>query len=379
MKPDRLGLLIIAADAAETHRIRHRIEQAAIDEITIVGMRTLAGAEGLAQDPAVDVVLVDISGMTGGGQTLFSGLSAAARGLPVVVVADTPADAQCLALIRAGVQDVIAKHAADASSLVRALRKAVCRHRANTGTDPDRETKSRFLAHMSHELRTPLNSIIGFSELLLAGGAGTLTAKQASYVVDIARSGEVLLGMIEDVLDLSGAESGRIELVEEDMSLATVLESCARMLSDRAARARVSIEIAVPSDMPAVRADRRKITQGLLNILSNAIALSPSGGHVAVEASLHSDGSLMVEVSDACADRSNHDSARAFEPFAAMTTDPFVARVQAGFNLGLPLTKALIELHGGTLHLASRKGFGTAVTMRFPSARLVGAQAGGME
>jgi PAS domain S-box-containing protein len=229
--------------------------------------------------------------------------------------------------------------------------------------------KSEFLAVMSHELRTPLNAIIGFSEIVLRETFGPITNNRyREYVDDIRSSGAHLLALINDILDLSKAEAGQIELVEEPVEVAAVVEACAAMLSPRAQQAGVRIVTEVADGLPCLRGDERKMRQALLNLMTNGIKFTPPDGQVSVKARMAGDG-LEIEVSDTGIGIAKDDIAKALSPFGQI--DSALSRRHAGTGLGLPLTKRLIEAHGAKFSLVSDFGAGTIITMEFPAQRLV--------
>jgi len=230
--------------------------------------------------------------------------------------------------------------------------------------------KSQFLANISHELRTPLNAILGFSEMMQAQTFGPLGARQyQEYVGDIHGAGAHLLNLINELLDLSKIEAGKFELVEEECEVPEIVEASIHLMGERALRADVTIEQHVASALPLVRGDYRKIKQILLNLLSNAIKFTPTGGRVTVTADLAATGGVTLVVADSGIGIPPHELERVLEPFTQV--ENLLTRKHTGTGLGLPLCKALSELHGATLTLASTVGTGTSVTITFPKERSV--------
>jgi PAS domain S-box-containing protein len=229
--------------------------------------------------------------------------------------------------------------------------------------------KSEFLAVMSHELRTPLNAIIGFSEIVLRETFGPIAnPRYRDYVDDIRNSGGHLLELINDILDLSKAEAGQIELVEDVVEVDALVEACIAMLSPRAQQAGVEIITETAMDLPHLRADERKLRQSLLNLMSNGIKFTPPDGFVRLRARMTS-GRLQIEVADNGIGIAATDIPKALSPFGQI--DSTLSRRHAGTGLGLPLTKRLIEAHGAEFHFTSEIGVGTTVTLSFPSERLI--------
>ncbi|HEY4134281.1 MAG TPA: ATP-binding protein [Alphaproteobacteria bacterium] len=230
--------------------------------------------------------------------------------------------------------------------------------------------KANFLANMSHELRTPLNAVIGFAELLAAGTGGPLTAQQGEYLEDIRRSGNHLLDVINDILDLSKADAGKIDLDQEDVLVAEFLRSTGRLMTTGAAAKSISFAVELPPEMSkiGIHADRRRLRQVLLNLLSNAIKFTDPGGAVSLGAALRPDGDIELIVTDTGIGIAADDMVKVFTPFEQ--ADSSLARKYEGTGLGMALVKALVDLHHGTVLLDSRVGRGTRVAVRLPAARV---------
>ena len=231
------------------------------------------------------------------------------------------------------------------------------------------KAKSEFLANMSHELRTPLNSIIGFSEMVKLQAIGPVqNERYLEYAGHIHDSGKHLLDLINDMLDLAKVESGKLELEEEVVDFARVYEGCRALLQHRIAGNNLQVALVLPDDPPLLRADERKIRQILFNLLSNAIRHTPSGGRITTAVYTHPETGFVFSIIDSGTGMAPEDIPKALEPFGQVG-DPMV-KGQEGTGLGLPLTKALVELHGGTLEIASQLGLGTTVTVRMPPSRI---------
>ena len=223
--------------------------------------------------------------------------------------------------------------------------------------------KSDFLANMSHELRTPLNSIIGFSEVLQRQMFGTLNEQQLGYVDDVLESGHHLLSLINDILDLSKVEAGRMELKLTDVSLPEALQSGLTMHGERATRGGISMGLNVEPDDIVIQADERKLRQVVFNLLSNAVNFTPAGGRIDVSAHM-SDGIVEVAVADTGAGIAPEDQELIFEEFQQARGDS--SRRQEGTGLGLPLARKFIELHGGRLWVESSVGTGSTFRFTLP-------------
>ena len=230
--------------------------------------------------------------------------------------------------------------------------------------------KSDFLATMSHELRTPLNAVIGFSEAIMVETFGPLgNTKYREYVADINQAGQHLLDLINDILDLSKVESGADEVHEQNNDICQVVASVMTLAKEHALRGGVELNVDVPDGVPALRADRRKLTQILVNLLSNAIKFTVPGGRVALNIQHRAESGLEFNIVDTGIGIAPDDISLALAPFQQI--DGAFNRKHEGTGLGLPLTKSLIELHGGSLDLQSTVGVGTSITVRFPAERVV--------
>jgi PAS domain S-box-containing protein len=240
---------------------------------------------------------------------------------------------------------------------------------AKNAAEAASRAKSAFLANVSHELRTPLNAIIGFSEMMRDKVLGPIGNPQyEGYVESVVDSAHHLLGLINDILDVAKAEAGKLELEETEVDLASVFASVERLVRDQAHRRQLRLTVASPESLPLLHADERRLKQILINLLSNAIKFTEPGGSVEALAGLDPDGQLSVAVSDTGIGIAPEDIPEALAPFGQV--DNRLSRKFLGTGLGLPLTRALVELHGGNLVLASAPGVGTTVTVRFPAVRV---------
>ena len=222
--------------------------------------------------------------------------------------------------------------------------------------------KSEFLANMSHELRTPLNAIIGFSEVLSERMFGELNEKQEEYLKDIYASGTHLLSLINDILDLSKIEAGRMELELSDFDLPTAIENALMLVRERAGRRRITLRTVIDERLGQMRGDERKVRQVVLNLLSNAIKFTPEGGRIEVQAT-PKDGLVAVSVSDTGVGIAQEDQEAVFEEFRQVGT---AAKKVEGTGLGLTLCRKFVELHGGRIWLKSELGAGSTFTFTLP-------------
>jgi signal transduction histidine kinase len=250
----------------------------------------------------------------------------------------------------------LAEHLAQARDVANAANKA----------------KSDFLANMSHELRTPLNAIIGFSEIMnaeLLGPLGTHEYKQ--YAGDIHESGAHLLSLINDILDLSKIEAGRMELVEERIVVGEVIEASVRIIRERAQAAELELICDIPDTLPNLFADERAIKQILLNLLSNAVKFTEPGGTVTIAAHMSPAGEIAFTVADTGVGMTPVEIKKALSPFGQV--DSSLARKHEGTGLGLPLARSMTEVHGGTFAIESEEGKGTTATVTMPAERVLAA------
>jgi signal transduction histidine kinase len=222
--------------------------------------------------------------------------------------------------------------------------------------------KSEFLANMSHELRTPLNAIIGFSEVLAEKLFGEINDKQAEYLGDILESGQHLLSLINDILDLSKIEAGRMELELADFNLPGAIENTLTLVRERAHRRGIALERAVDERLATIRADERKVKQVLLNLLSNALKFTQEGGRIHVRADMH-DGMAEISVTDTGVGIAPEDLEVVFEEFRQVGT---AAKKVEGTGLGLAISRKFIELHGGRIWVKSRVGTGSTFAFTLP-------------
>jgi len=229
------------------------------------------------------------------------------------------------------------------------------------------KAKSDFIARMSHELRTPLNAIIGFSEMISEAMIGPLDARYRGYGADIHNAGRHLQNVINDILDISKIEGGRLELRNEPVAIEDMIESCRRIVAAMAEATGVALSVDIAETLPLIRCDALRFRQILLNLMSNAVKFTPAGGRTTVSATTD-DGFAVITVADTGIGMREEDIAIALEPFRQVGggAQDILTRRFAGTGLGLPLAKALVELHGGTLTITSVLDRGTTVCIRLP-------------
>lgn len=223
-------------------------------------------------------------------------------------------------------------------------------------------TKSDFLSNMSHELRTPLNAVIGFSEVLRDEAFGPLNDKQKEYIIDVLDSGKHLLSLINDILDLSKVEAGKMELELSEFDLRLLLQNCLTFIKEKAMKHSISLSCEVADDIVSITADERKMKQVIFNILSNAAKFTPDGGEIGIRARKENKNEVLISIRDTGIGIEEKDRGKIFSEFEQI--DSAYSRQYAGTGLGMPLTKKLIELHGGKIWFES-KGEGKGTTFFF--------------
>ncbi len=230
--------------------------------------------------------------------------------------------------------------------------------------------KSRFLANMSHELRTPLNAIIGFAEVIHNQFKGPVGNPQyVEFARSIHESGRHLVGIINDILDLSKVEAGKVDLEEEAIAPAVLIGQVTKLMEHSVTAAQLSLEATAEPELPDVLVDVRKFDQVLLNLISNAVKFTPPGGRIAIESRTSADGGLTIIIADTGFGIPEDQINEVLKPFV-QSRDTERRRLQ-GTGLGLPLADELVKLHGGTMTLASTLGAGTAVTITLPPSRVI--------
>jgi signal transduction histidine kinase len=230
--------------------------------------------------------------------------------------------------------------------------------------------KSEFLANMSHELRTPLNAIIGFSEAMQSEFLGPLgNDRYQEYVEDIRSSGNHLLQIINDLLDLSKIEAGKLELDEQRVEINDLVESSIKIIRERAESAGIKTKVCLDSPAPCLWADERSCKQVLFNLLSNAVKFTQAGGTITISTELLADGRCAIRVRDTGIGIPTDDLEKILEPFTQVEAS--LVRNHEGTGLGLPLTKAIVELHHGEMIIESEINVGTTASVYFPPERVV--------
>jgi PAS domain S-box-containing protein len=230
--------------------------------------------------------------------------------------------------------------------------------------------KSDFLARVSHEIRTPLNAIIGFAEVMIEERFGPVeNERYREYLRDIRTSGEHVVSLINDLLDISKIEAGKLDLHFSAVPLNDVVRECIGLMQPQANRAHVVLRSSLSREVPAIVADPRTLRQIVLNLLSNSVKFTGPGGQVIASTSLTDNGEAVLRIRDTGEGMSDAELARALEPFRQLSTATIADR--SGSGLGLPLTKALVEANRAGMTIKSARGEGTVVTVTFPPTRVL--------
>lgn len=247
-------------------------------------------------------------------------------------------------------------------------RTRAAENRARLEAELSDRVKSEFISNMSHELRTPLNTVMGFSKLLVEHDKHNISdADIAQYAGLIHDAATHLLTVINDILDISRMRSGNFSLEAEEVDVALILREAVEDAQEAAKAAGLTLTPSFPYQLPAVRGDEGKLAQVFTNLLSNAVKFTPAGGAVAIEAAEHVDSGVVITIRDTGVGMTHEEVRVALEPFGQV--DGARTRWREGTGLGLPIAKALVELHRGQFMIASNKGAGTVVTIVLPPAQ----------
>ena len=370
-----IDVLLVEDSPGDARLTRETLNDAGTPAFAVAHVESLSAALDHLAGNRSDVVLLDLSLPDAHGLDGVRRMQAAHPSVPVVVLTGLADPATSFATIQAGAEDFLVKGQGDSELMARAIRYAIERKRnqmeileAKERAELANRAKSEFLANMSHELRTPLNAIIGFSEMIYREVIGPLGVPgYKDYAKAVHDSGSHLLEIINDILDLSKIEAGKIELHEETVQIADIVTACVRLVEERAKEDGVRLAVEVPDGLPPLHADARLLKQILLNLLSNAVKFTPQGGHVKVSAAIEGDG-LVIDVIDTGIGMAAADVERAMLPFSQI--DSALNRKFSGTGLGLPIANSLTATHGGRLEFESAPGKGTTARIRLPAERI---------
>jgi signal transduction histidine kinase len=381
-----VSVLLVEDNLGDARLTRELLAEAVGGAFDVHHTTTLSSAlhklrDDNAESSPWDVVLLDLSLPDAHGLEGIAAVQEARPDLPIVVLTGTDDETISIGAVQAGAQDYLVKGRGDGEMIVRAIRYSVERKRSHLQMQEAKEraelasrSKSEFLANMSHELRTPLNAIIGFAEVMETEVMGPIgVPRYRDYARDIRNSGVHLLEIINDILDLSKIEAGKVQMQEDTVALSRVVQSCVTLIAERAEIAQVTLSSNVADDLPQIHADERKLKQVLLNLLSNAVKFTPAGGSVSVFARTIATGEIEIAVADTGIGMAEADIPKALTPF--MQIDNSLSRKFGGTGLGLPLSNSFVRLHGGRMTVVSEVGRGTVVTVTLPGSRIASAVA----
>jgi signal transduction histidine kinase len=362
-------VLLIEDNPGDADLVRLRLVEARSDlEVSCVN-RLSTGLQSLA-DKSPAVVLLDLNLPDSHGADTYRALLKKAPTVPIVVLSGLEDETLATAAVHQGVQDYLVKGNFDSKQLARAIRYAIERQALLISLDMSRKQqlqfKDEFLSHVSHELRTPLTSIHQFVTILLDGLAGEVSAEQRDHLVTILGSANQLLSMIDDLVEATRAESGKLRVEVRCMNIGEVVQQAVAMLSATAKEKQISLNMAADSSIPLVSADPERVLQIVINLIENALKFTPSGGSVTVRACVTQNDSEYVCMSVT-------DTGRGVSPesqhliFERLYQDPNSSiNSRKGLGLGLYIVQELVKLQGGRIWVESQLGLGSVFSFTLP-------------
>lgn len=370
-----MRILLVEDSRTSVLMVQSLLNEDPTEEYELIVAGTVKDARAKLVCDIFDLILLDLTLPDSSGLATVDSVFEVSNGIGIVVLTSTSDEKVGLAALKHGAQDFLIKDETYRKVLLRAVKYACQRAKSEKEVREAKElaefatrSKSSFIANLSHELRTPLNAVIGFSELMLSGISGDLSEKQREYTNDINKSGQYLHGLIGTVLDISKIEADRLELHDGVVNMEVLIGDVVERVGGAYHNDKILFKIEVDDGMPDVRADQTMMAQIVTNLLTNAVKYSPDGGDVKVGATMNGGGKMVLTISDQGIGIPKSDIEKVQRPFER--TDVSRERDIEGTGLGLPLTKGLVEAHGGHLLIDSDIGIGTTVTVSLPAERL---------
>ncbi len=321
---------------------------------------TLRGAQERLHKETFDLMLLDLNLPDSRGLATMKSLQGSVPDLAIVVITGTDDEGVALTALEIGAEDYLVKSQFDGPLLVRSARYAIERKRSED-LQKAGKAKDEFLANMSHELRTPLNSIIGFSKVLAKETFGPLNERQKKYAQNIFTSGQYLLSLISDVLDLARVEFGKMLIETSPFSVKSFLDEAPLLIRSLDLNEKIQFVMELAEDLGELKGDQGKLKQVLYNLLSNAVKFTPVGGKIVVRAR-RTDAGIEVAVSDTGIGIATENQGRVFEAFTRV--ENAYTKGTEGTGLGLAISRKLVELHGGKIWIES-EGINKGTTVKF--------------
>jgi len=365
MTDHKIKVLLVEDNPDDALLVQEMMKARNADQYEFSVEGTLRGAQERLHKGTFDLMLLDLNLPDSRGLATMKSLQGSVSDLAIVVITGTDDEGVALTALEIGAEDYLVKSRFDGPLLERSARYAIERKRSED-LQKAGKAKDEFLANMSHELRTPMNSIIGFSKVLSKETFGPLNERQKKYAQNILTSGQYLLSLISDVLDLARVESGKMALEPAVFSVKTFLEEAPLLMKSLDLSENIQCSMELAGDLGELRADPRKLKQVLYNLLSNAVKFTPAGGKIGVRARRTGEG-IEVAVWDTGIGIAPENLGRVFEAFTRV--ENAYTKGTDGTGLGLTISKKIVELHGGKIWIESQ-GIDKGITVKFtvPSA-----------
>ena len=372
MNDKRTKILLIEDNPGDARLIQEMLAEAESGKFEQEHADRLSTGIKRLEQGNIDVILLDLDLPDSKGVDTFTKVYAHTQDKPILVLTGLADEAVGVKAVSGGAQDYLVKGQVDGNLVSRSILHAIERKRMEQELmektrklEVANQVKSQFLASMSHELRTPLNAIIGFSQLMMDEVPGKISDEQRECLSDVLDSGQHLLNLVSDILDLSKVEAGRLELKLRTLNLTAVIADVAKAVKPMIDANKHELTVSIEEGLPQVRADKSRLKQIFFNLLSNAIKFTPSGGRLAIQAGREGDW-CQVSVVDNGVGIEKEDQIRIFEIFTRSATLPDGKK--GGTGLGLAITRQFVEMMGGRIWLESEYGKGSRFTFTCPLA-----------